>query len=532
MIIALICVLVLVLVFVGAYLHYQWTERGHAISAESVNSQGQIRQLYEQGLNPDMTEKLFQEKINGDIQLDEGRFYSHINADALDKKLVSYKFKNTAAYLGDIDHSLVWNGKIGDFPVTLLTSSREGTLCSGGVVQFEDPQYKHLHYHLALSESAANEISTVDFVDDPNDEDELVEVVDPKAKEQGLSYRRLSDFKLFYPRSEKADKAVEEFTEALLDSCRIFQKIPKKTVVETTRVHRLENSDYGNGLEITPMDTKTLYKFGEVLSDCPEMFGDNFDMRYNNRKLPFNGKQTFEFLTGAYKSCPEQNFSAILFGKTGTGKSSYLNALAFHLGKDYTNFVVMVDGAQLTDATKNASLLTMLRKRRDFGSRVIVLIDEADNMLRTVDGKKTTESAAIMSLQNDVSVIFTCNLEESEIHEAFLRTGRGDVLIHIGELSEPQKVAISNYIERKAKGTKNMEFHRKEIRVLSDAWAQLQPRGLEDKIEEVIKAISKGDPVPAPSSSEPMAMSGNNQTLNAKSPTVNRLKRFNNNKRN
>lgn len=531
MIIALLSVACLFLVFAGAYVHYQWSKRGYAISSNDVVDQPVLRQLYEQGINPNMISNDLSAELNRSYQIDEGRFFSHVDGDAFKGYIEKANFKSVAKAQTSDDASEIFQGTLEGFPVTILVGGRSSSKPNTDKAAFTSSEFVGKFYYVSREEKETESIE--EFSDENDQYDEETFII--PASSSNLRYLQASEVKFFYP-STVAAEAVTAKVKQMIEDSTIYQKVPVRTIKQTTTVYRLINSDYGNSFDLDRADTQSLFKYEQVLEECPEMFGENFKASFNERNLPFNGKQTFEFMSQAYNKCKDHVFSGILFGKAGTGKTSYLHALAFHLGKDSNNKVVLVDGTQLTDAGKTASLLTLLRRYKDVGQRVIICVDEADNILRNdKDGNKTEQAAALMSLMNDVSVICTCNLQESQLNSAFLRTGRGDLLVHIGEFSEAQKLAVTNYLKERAKKDPNLEFHLKEIHVLSDAWAQLQPRGLEDLINEIIVRIEGKVPQTTPSSLEPAATapSENNQTFNPKNLTVGKLKRFNsNNKKN
>lgn len=414
-----------------AFLYYMNYERGSFITSSYVDSESMPRQLDLQGHDPNiaclvLSSQLWKtEELGGKTREYYGLY------EPLVKFLKQKKFKEvrTLDERGNIDAN--WQGKLGKHPVTIYVQAGEtGT-------KFD----LYLHHERVM---------------------------------------KVGDLKIYVPQEIK--EAAKTFGNEMLVACLSIAKWEPEVVSKETNVFSLVNDSTGSlGLAHTP--TSSLFKYGRIVHECPAMFSLNVKASYNGVDLKtFPLKGACEFIKDTLIDT-DAPVSGILFGEPGLGKSSILDALAWYLGRNPKLMVIRVNGPAIADAAKTATLTTLINQENDRGRKPVILIDELDDHFAITNdvGGKSGKGAALMSLQNGITVIGTCNLSKDQIHPAFLREMRGNFQIHLNTLDPSQVPIISAYIKSRAEKDEKLVFTPwvgKGIPTLAQLWAQLQHRSI------------------------------------------------------
>jgi len=422
---------VIAVIFILAYLYYMNYERGTFITSSYVDNESMPRQLDLQGHDPNiacivLSNQLWKtEELGGKTREYYGLY------EPLVKFLKQKKFKEvrTLDERGNIDAN--WQGKLGKHPVTIYVQAGETS------TKFD----LYLHHERVM---------------------------------------KLGDLKIYAPQEIK--EAAKKFSGEMIEACSAIAKWEPEVVSKETTVFSLVNDSTGSlGLAHTP--TSSLFKYGRIIHECPAMFSLNVKASYNGVDLKtFPLKGACEFIKDTLIDT-DAPVSGILFGEPGLGKSSILDALAWYLGRNPKLMVIRVNGPAIADAAKTATLMTLINKENERGRKPVILIDELDDHLAITNdvGGKSGKGAALMSLQNGITVIGTCNLSKAQIHTAFLREGRGNFQIHLNPLDPSQVPTISAYIKSRAEKDEKLVFTPwvgKGIPTLAQLWAQLQHKSI------------------------------------------------------
>lgn len=428
-----------------AFLYYMNYERGTFITSSYVDSEGLPRQLDLQGHNPDIA--CFVVDNLWTMKEEDGKHREYYALyDPLVKFLKSRKFKQVRT-LDERGHTDVnWQGKLGKHPITVYSQGAETSR------KFE----LYLHHEKVM---------------------------------------KVNDLKLYVPQEvrELGAKFKEEMIEAIMTRATWEPEVVSK---ETTVYSLINERD---GLGLAQMATSNLFKFGRIIHECPSMFSVNVKASYNGVALKkFNLKGVAEFICDTLKDT-DAPVSGVFFGAPGLGKSSLTDALAWYAGRDPRLMVIRVNGPAIADARQTATLLTLIKNENERGRRPVIIIDETDSHLElTSTGGKSEKAAALMSLMNEVSVLCTCNLQENQIHPAFLREGRGNLQVHLNPLEASQLPAINTYIKTRAEKDEKLVFTPWEgtgVPTLAQLWAQLQHKSITNmlagKWAELEKAVEE-----------------------------------------
>jgi len=418
-----------------AYLYYMQVERGSFITSSYVDSESLPRQLDLQGHDPNiacivLSNQLWKtEELGGKTREYYGLY------EPLVKFLKQKKFKEvrTLDERGNIDAN--WQGKLGKHPITVYVQAGEtGT-------KFD----LYLHHERLM---------------------------------------KVGDLKIYAPQEIK--EAAKKFGNEMIEACSAIAKWEPEIVSKETNVYSLINDPGSNSLGLTRVATSSLFKYGRIIHECPSMFSLNVKASYNGaalRKFNLRGVAGFICDTLTETDAP---VSGIFFGAPGLGKSSLTDALAWYAGRDPRLMVIRVNGPAITDARQTATLLTLIKNENERGRKPVIIIDETDSHLElTPTGGKSERAAALMSLMNEVSVLCTCNLQEDQIHPAFLREMRGNFQIHLNPLDPKQIPIISDYIESRTKENDKLVFTPwagKGIPTLAQLWSQLQHKSITDML--------------------------------------------------
>lgn len=265
----------------------------------------------------------------------------------------------------------------------------------------------------------------------------------------------------------------------------------KQTIDESTSVYEFTVSSFNGTYDLRRRNTQQLFQYGRVLSECPEMF-KHIKWQFDGEKQEgFNGLAVAEMIEYCCVNSPRVN-GGILFGKPGTGKTSFLNSLAFILGKNSDLQVILVSGPTMSDAAKMTALATKLAHEKDRDNNPVIIINEADSLLRLgSNGKKTPISEILMDLMDKYPCFLSCNCEKEEIHEAFYREGRGSFLFYVGNIMSDQLAPINTYVQKVAEEEESLMFIPKQFDstpTLAQLFSQLKPAGWEE-----FKAKLKGN---------------------------------------
>lgn len=265
----------------------------------------------------------------------------------------------------------------------------------------------------------------------------------------------------------------------------------KQQVSETTSVYEFVVNPFDNTYNLRRRNTQQLFKYGRVLIECPEMF-KHIDWEFDGEKQEgFDGEAVARLIEYCAVNSPRVN-GGILFGKPGTGKTSFLNALAFMLGKNSQLKVILVSGPTMSDPIKMTALATRLADLKEKGENPVIMINEGDSLMKLDEnGEKTAISEILMDLMDKYPCYISCNREKSKIHEAFYREGRGSFLFYVGSLTETQIEPVNTYVQKIAEEEESLVFIKKHFDsapTLAQLFSQLKPTGWEE-----FKAKLKGN---------------------------------------
>lgn len=257
----------------------------------------------------------------------------------------------------------------------------------------------------------------------------------------------------------------------------------KQKVSESTSVYEFVVSPFDSTYNFRRRSTQLLFKYGRVLTECPALF-KHIEWEFDGERQEFfDGKAVAELISYCAQNSPRVN-GGILFGKPGTGKTSFLNALAFMLGKQSDLKVILVSGPTMADPAKMTALSTKLADEKENGSNPVLMINEGDSLMRVDrDGKKTAISEILMDLMDKYPSFISCNCEKSEIHEAFYREGRGSFLFYVGSLKDSQIEPVNDFIRHVAEEEESLIFIEKQYTsapTLAQLFSQLKPAGWEE----------------------------------------------------
>jgi hypothetical protein len=273
----------------------------------------------------------------------------------------------------------------------------------------------------------------------------------------------------------------------------------KQQVSESTSVYEFVVNPFDSTYNLRRRSTQMLFKYGRVFSECAEMF-KHIQWEFDGEvQEGFDGKEVADLISYCARRSPRVN-GGILFGKPGTGKTSFLNALAFMLGKSSELKVIMVSGPTMADPVKMTALATRLADEKEKGTNPVIMINEGDSLMRIdQNGKKTPISEILMNLMDLYPCYISCNCEKDEIHEAFYREGRGSFLFYVGNMNQDQLVPVNAYIKKVAEEEESLVFIHKQFNptpTLAQLFSQLKPAGWEEfkaklKGNFAVKAVSE-----------------------------------------
>ena len=422
---------IIAVIFILGYLYYMNYERGSFITSSYVDSESMPRQLDLQGHDPNiaclvLSNQLWKtEELGGKTREYYGLY------EPLVKFLKQKKFKEvrTLDERGNIDAN--WQGKLGKHPVTIYVQAGETS------TKFD----LYLHHERVM---------------------------------------KVGDLKVYAPQEIK--ELAKKFGSEMIEACSAIAKWEPEIVSKETNVYSLINDPGSNSLGLTRVATSSLFKYGRIIHECPSMFSLNVKASYNGAALgKFNLRGVAGFICDTLTET-DAPVSGIFFGAPGLGKSSLTDALAWYAGRDPRLMVIRVNGPAIADARQTATLVTLIKNENDRGRKPVIIIDETDSHLElTANGGKSERAAALMSLMNEVSVLCTCNLEENQIHPAFLREMRGNFQIHLNSLDPKQVPIISNYIKNRVKENDKLVFTPwvgKGVPTLAQLWSQLQHKSI------------------------------------------------------
>ncbi len=257
----------------------------------------------------------------------------------------------------------------------------------------------------------------------------------------------------------------------------------KQQVTESTSVYEFVVNPFDNTYNFRRRNTQQLFKYGRVLVECPKMF-KHVEWEFDGEKQEgFDGEAVARLIEYCAVNSPRVN-GGILFGKPGTGKTSFLNALAFMLGKNSDLKVILVSGPTMSDPVKMTALATRLADEKEKGANPVIMINEGDSLMRIdQNGKKTPISEILMNLMDLYPCYISCNCEKDEIHEAFYREGRGSFLFYVGNMNQEQLVPVNDYIKKVAEEEESLVFIHKQFNstpTLAQLFSQLKPAGWEE----------------------------------------------------
>jgi len=414
-----------------AFLYYMNYERGSFITSSYVDSESMPRQLDLQGHDPNIACLVLSNQLWTTSE-EGGKTREHYGLyEPLVKFLKQKKFKEvrTLDERGNIDSN--WQGKLGKHPVTIYVQAGETS------AKFD----LYLHHERVM---------------------------------------KVGDLKIYAPQEIK--EAAKKFGNEMIEACMSIAKWEPEIVSKETNVYSLINDPGSNSLGLTRVATSSLFKYGRIIHECPSMFSLNVKASYNGAALrKFNLKGVAGFICDTLTET-DAPVSGIFFGAPGLGKSSLTDALAWYAGRDHRLMVIRVNGPAIADARQTATLMTLIKNENERGRKPVIIIDETDSHLElTANGGKSERAAALMSLMNEVSVLCTCNLQENEIHPAFLREGRGNLQVHLNPLESSQLPVINAYIQKRAEASDKLVFTPwigKGIPTLAQLWAQLQHKSI------------------------------------------------------
>ncbi len=297
----------------------------------------------------------------------------------------------------------------------------------------------------------------------------------------------LIGLQVVHPNPEKcAELLMDKFKTSYRRAVREKQKVSETTSVYEFAINPIDQSYF-----LRRRNTRELFKYGRVFSECPEMFS-HIKWTFDGEEMDgFDGKLVAEQITFSALKSPRVN-GGILFGAPGTGKTSFLNGLAFMLGKNSGLKVILVNGSTMDNPVKMTALATSLANEVEAGNRPVILINEGDSLLALdKDGEKTTASQILMGLMDNYPVYLSCNKDKSKIHEAFYREGRGSFLFYVGNLTESQIEPVNAYVKQIADEEESLIFMEKKFDsapTLAQLFSQLKLEGWEE-----FKAKLKGN---------------------------------------
>lgn len=301
----------------------------------------------------------------------------------------------------------------------------------------------------------------------------------------------------------------------------------KQKVSKSTSVYEFVVNPFDSTYNLRSRSTQQLFKYGRVLTECTPMF-EHIQWEFDGEKQEnFDGKAVADLISYVARRSPRVN-GGILFGKPGTGKTSFLNALAFMLGKSSELKVIMVSGPTMADPVKMTALATRLADEKEKGANPVIMINEGDSLMRIdQNGHKTPISEILMNLMDLYPCYISCNCEKNEIHEAFYREGRGSFLFYVGNLTESQIVPVNNYIKKVAEEEESLVFIYKKFDstpTLAQLFSQLKPAGWEEFKANLKKEFSSVKAEEVPLSTGPSLAVAQQQFQTAKD----KLKKFRN----
>ena len=303
----------------------------------------------------------------------------------------------------------------------------------------------------------------------------------------------------------------------------------KQQVTESTSVYEFVVNPFDNTYNLRRRNTQQLFKYGRVLVECPKMF-KHVEWEFDGEKQEgFDGEAVARLIEYCAVNSPRVN-GGILFGKPGTGKTSFLNALAFMLGKNSDLKVILVSGPTMSDPVKMTALATRLADEKEKGANPVIMINEGDSLMKLDEnGEKTAISEILMDLMDKYPCYISCNREKSKIHEAFYREGRGSFLFYVGSLTEAQVEPVNTYVQKIAEEEESLVFIKKQFDsapTLAQLFSQLKPTGWEE-----FKAKLKGN-FTVKAASEPVAEIPSLAVAHQQHQTaMNNLKKFRNKNR-
>ena len=236
-----------------------------------------------------------------------------------------------------------------------------------------------------------------------------------------------NDVQLYFS-DEVNEREIEKITD-IIKKCFTDKSIDKKDVLLL-----MQNND------------KNLY-FSSMSVHSPVY---NLELNYNDDLMPLN-----ELLLHRLNKIDDKGL-VVFYGKSGTGKTSYVRYLASHVGKQKlfvpANFIYKIGSAEflnLLNDYHNAVLIiedadTILKKRSNDQDHVIV------NLLSLADG--------VLSDFFHLQIICTFNSDISELEPALLRKGRLIGKYFFKELSLAKTIKLCEHLRYKFVPTHEMSL--------------------------------------------------------------------------